>query len=189
LNRPIRLCWVASINDVKDPWTMIDVADQLCRQGLPYELDVIGEDTLAGRVQREAARRGLDHRIRFHGYLAPARLRATMERAHVHLLTSRFEGGARVVLEAAATGVPTVGTDVPFVSELAPRGAVVLPVGDAPGLASAVAELARDEPRRVRLAVEAQEVVLRETARIVTKRLESVYRALIEKQSKAAGNA
>ena len=60
------------------------------------------------------------------------------------------------VLEAAVAGVPTVGSSVGHVEEWASDAAVAVPPGDPAALADAVAALLDDEPRRMRLAREAQ---------------------------------
>jgi glycosyltransferase involved in cell wall biosynthesis len=63
------------------------------------------------------------------------------------------------VLEAAAAGVPTVGTDVGLVAELAraePAAAIAVPIGDAAALGDAILALARDPDRRTRLGLAAR---------------------------------
>ena len=61
-----------------------------------------------------------------------------------------------VALEAAASGVPVVGTAVGVIPELEP-GARTIRVGDAGGLAEGMAELVDDEPSRLRSGCTARE--------------------------------
>jgi glycosyltransferase involved in cell wall biosynthesis len=65
-------------------------------------------------------------------------------------------------LEAAASGLPVVGTRVGVVPELAPDPARVAPVGDAGSLADGIAELLDDPPSRARLGWSARELAAAE---------------------------
>ena len=56
-----------------------------------------------------------------------------MREAHVSVISSRHEAGPVVALEAAAVGVPTVGTAVGHIAEWAPDAALAVPVGDDAG--------------------------------------------------------
>jgi glycosyltransferase involved in cell wall biosynthesis len=76
--------------------------------------------------------------------------------AHVFVLSSRHEAQGMVALEAAACGVPVVGTAVGVIPELRP-GAGTIRVGDAGGLAEGMAELIDDEPSRLRSGYAARE--------------------------------
>ena len=57
------------------------------------------------------------------------------------MVSSRHEAAAVVVLEAAASGVATVGTAVGYVADWNPDRAVAVPVQDAEALANAIADL------------------------------------------------
>jgi glycosyltransferase involved in cell wall biosynthesis len=65
--------------------------------------------------------------------------------------SARQEPLGRVLLEAAASGLPVVATDVGGTREIFPThsdGAVVVPPDDERSMASAVRDLLHDEPRR-----------------------------------------
>ncbi len=179
LNRPARLIHVASLNRVKDQGMLLHAMKLLLDAGMEFALDVVGEDTLGGEVQSLARRCGLERRVRFHGFLTQRQLRPIMTEADILLVSSRHEAGPVVVLEAAACGVPTVGTAVGHIAEWAPQAAVSVPIGDAQALAQATASLLADESLRLRVAHEAWSRALQEDAEFTARAFQSMYRDFV----------
>jgi len=182
---PIRLLHVASLNPVKDQATLLAAMARLVARKVSFTLDIIGEDILAGAVQRQTAALELDNCIRFHGFLPHRALRHLVEQADLLVMSSRHEGAPIVLLEAAVAGVPTVGTAVGNIAEMAPHAAVAVPVGDSDALADAVAALALDEDARLRLAHAAQRSALAEDGDWSARQYLALYRALAAPRSRA----
>ena len=63
----------------------------------------------------------------FHGFQPTDALASFYARAHLHVVSSRHEAAGIVVLEAAASGVPTVGTRVGFLADWAQARALNAP--------------------------------------------------------------
>jgi glycosyltransferase involved in cell wall biosynthesis len=175
---PARLVHVGSLNRVKDQGTLLRAFRVLLDQGADCHLDVVGEDTLDGELQRLAASLELAGRITFHGFVPHDALRTIVAGADLFLLTSRHESGPLVVLEAAIVGVPTVGTAVGHLADWAPDAAVAVPVGDSRALAHEVATLLADEERRLRIATLAQARASAEDADWSAARILDRYEAL-----------
>ncbi len=187
---PARLIHVASLNRVKDQKTLLRAARRMLAAGASFHLDIAGEDTLGGEIQRFAEERGLRDVVTFHGFLTHAKLRPLVEQAHVLLVSSRHETGLIAALEAAVAGVPTVGTAVGHLPEWAPEAALTVPVGDAEALAEATIELLRDEPRRLAIAQRAHARAIRENADWTARRIMEIYEELAGgKAPFAAGRA
>ena len=159
-----RLLFAGTLNAVKDPGTILRAAARLRERGLRFRLDLVGEDTRRGELERLAAELNLDGIAHFHGFQTQTELRGWMERADLLLLASRHEGGPLVLLEAAVCGVPTVGTPVGHLADWAPEAAVTVPMVDPEAMAAAVAELLGDEDRRLALAAAAQRLAIRHDA-------------------------
>jgi glycosyltransferase involved in cell wall biosynthesis len=179
---PWRLLRVASLNAVKDHATLLDALARLVRTGLALHLDIVGEDTMNGRIQALTRTLGLDSHVTFHGFQPTDRLAGFYARAHLHVVSSRHEAAAVVVLEAAASGVATVGTSVGYVADWDPDRAVAVPVQNAEALANGIAGLLQEPLRRACLASAAREWTLRHDADWTAAQFERVYSEVARKR-------
>ena len=159
-----RLLHVASLNRVKDQDTLLHAIRRVADAGAAFHLDVVGEDTLGGQVQKLAAQLGIASQVTFHGFLTQRELRPLMEAAHVHVFSSRHEAGPFVLLEAAIAGVPTVATRVGHVAEWPAEAVIGVDVADAAGLAAGILRLLHDDALRLRMALAAQQCAIIEDA-------------------------
>lgn len=176
---PWRLLQVADLNLVKDQETLLQVLRRLVNRLGDVSLDCIGEDTLGGRLQRRAEELGIGARVRFHGFQPQRRLPDFYRRAHLHLLSSRYESQGVAILEAAAAGLPTVGTAVGLLPTMAPTAARCVASGDAAALSDAAAALLLDEAGRRAVGAAAQRWALEHDAGWTARELESVYASLL----------
>jgi glycosyltransferase involved in cell wall biosynthesis len=177
--RPARLIHVASLNRVKDQSTLLQAAKLLERSGTSFRLDIVGEDTLDGRIQELASAWRLENHVQFHGFLEQHQLRPLMLNADLLVMSSRSEAGPVVLAEAAACGVPTVGTAVGQIAEWSSEAAVAVPIGEPESLAGEIRRLLEDEPRRLRIATAAQQRAAREDADWTAARVTRVYQEVV----------
>jgi len=175
---PLKLLHIGSLNLVKDQATMLRAAAGLEARGQAFTLDVIGQDTLGGTVQRYATELGLADHVRFHGFTPHSELRPWIEQADMLLVSSIHEGGPLVMLEAAVAGVPTIGTSVGHIADFAPDAAIAVPVGDSDAMADAILHLAADEEERLRIAHAAQQRAVSEDADTTDRSFRRLYAAL-----------
>ena len=148
---PPRLLHVASLNRVKDQATLLRAFRRVAAERPDVRLDIVGEDTLGGEIQDTCASLGLAPRVTFHGFLPADAVLPFFLGARLLVVSSLHEAGPLVTLEAAACGVPTVGTAVGHVrdfGESAPECALAVPVGDDGALAAGILALLADGPRR-----------------------------------------
>ena len=170
-----RLVHVASLNHIKDQATLLRALAALVEAGVDFHMDVVGADTLAGAVQRQAADLGLERRVRFVGFKTQRELRPIMASADLLVMTSLHEAGPLVTLEAAVLGVPTVGTAVGHIAEWAPAAALAVPVGDWAALAAALRRVLADEELRLQLAAAAQRRAMLEDADYTAREFQALY--------------
>jgi glycosyltransferase involved in cell wall biosynthesis len=140
----MRILNVASLTPVKDHATLLRAAAILRDRGRSFELEIVGSGPLKAELCALATELHLDAVVRFRGSVAHDELPAIYRAADVFALSSRHEAQCMAALEAAASGLPLVGTPVGVMTELAPRAARLAPVGDPVGLARAIGELLDD---------------------------------------------
>jgi len=125
----------------------------LARRQRPLRLVVLGDGPERRRLQALARDLEIAEDVDFRGYEAnPYRY---MSRARAFVLSSRFEGLGRVLIEALACGCPAVSTDCPSgPREILADGALgpLVPVGDARAVADAIGRVVDDPPDRGMLA-------------------------------------
>ncbi|MFL5542566.1 MAG: glycosyltransferase family 4 protein [Longimicrobiaceae bacterium] len=109
-------------------------------------------------------------------------------RAHIACLPSYREGLPRALLEAAASGLPIVTTDVPGCREVVRDGhnGYLVPPRQAPALADALEKLIRDPVQRALMGRRGRALVLEQFTldRVVSETLK-LYRAQMEKAERA----
>ena len=173
---PWRLVHVANLNTVKDQPTLLAALRRAVDRLGDVHLDCVGEDTLHGQMQARARALGLEAHVAFHGFVPQDQLAAFYRRAHLHVLSSRHESQAVVVLEAAAAGLPTVGTRVGLVDTLAPHAAVAVGIRDAAALGDVIIALLRDQPAREAMGAAAQAFARAHDLAWTARRFEEIYR-------------
>jgi glycosyltransferase involved in cell wall biosynthesis len=156
----IRLGYVGRL-DARDKRVLelIDVADRLDRNGIPYDLTIAGDGPARAELER-----GLGGRAHFLGDVPVDVLYATVyPRLDALLLFSRAEAGPQVVWQAMHYGVAPIASRY---RGAAAEGvlrdgetALLFDIGDTAGAAACVARLAGDEALLQKMASAAERAV------------------------------
>jgi glycosyltransferase involved in cell wall biosynthesis len=173
---PWRLLQVANLNPVKDQATLLRALARVRESGVDARLDLVGRDTLAGRIQQHASALALSEAVSFHGFVPSDELRPFHARAHLYVQSSRHEAAGLSVLEAAVSGVPIAGSRTGHLADLAPDGALAVDPGDPEALSAAITSLVRDPHRRADLAHRADRWACAHDADWTAGELEQLYR-------------
>jgi glycosyltransferase involved in cell wall biosynthesis len=147
----LRLAWAGRMTSDKGLDDLFSALATVRDTGLPATLELIGDGPERRRFEDDAARLGLDGAVRWHGYVGRRDAYLDLLRtADLFVLPSRAEGVPKAIVEAMAAGLPVVATDVGAVRSLLDHGRLgrLVPAGDPPALAGAIAALGGDEPAR-----------------------------------------
>jgi glycosyltransferase involved in cell wall biosynthesis len=103
------ILWIGRLEPQKDPELALQV---LAAMTAPARLTMLGEGRLENSVRRRIAQMGLTERVTLTGHVA--QIEPYLAQAEALLITSRYEGGPAVAVEALVQGVPVVSTDCSF---------------------------------------------------------------------------
>lgn len=112
---------------------------------------IVGDGPLRGQLESNATGLGLGDSVVFVGAVSYPDIPAYYAAADLFVLSSVYEGNARVLAEAAASALPAVSTDVSGAADTIVHGVtgVIVPVSDVAAFAAAVIG-ALDAPERLR---------------------------------------
>lgn len=133
------------------------------------------------QIEEEANRLGLGEVVRFTGYRldVPSILAAS----DISVLTSRYEGIPRALMESMVLGIPVIATNVPGSRTLIRSGenGILVEHGDVPELAAAIRSLIENPGLAARLANNGKQTVLREYDEYkVAARVEQIYQQVLD---------
>jgi glycosyltransferase involved in cell wall biosynthesis len=157
----------------------------LSSAGVSLPLVVVGDGPLRGDLEADARERGL--RTSFIGWRDRDEVWAWMRHAQFLAFPSYGpESLSRVLVEAAALGVPIAAMATGGTPDIIRDRVTGLLSDDAPGLARDIRALATDDQLRRRLGTEARrDVRARFDARGVVEQVERVYRQVLDQQPRS----
>jgi glycosyltransferase involved in cell wall biosynthesis len=120
--------------------------DAVAQSGTEIVLRVVGDGPERAALERQARTLGINGRVEWPGWVSREELPAQYRWADAFVLPSLEEGMANAVLEAFASGLAVVTTDIYGNRGLVADGeqGLLVPPADSHALAAALARLARD---------------------------------------------
>jgi glycosyltransferase involved in cell wall biosynthesis len=171
---PFRLVQIASLSRVKNQRLLID-ALRIVRHTVDVHLDLVGEDTLNGALQQHAASLGLGPHVTFHGFLPQEKALDVLTRADLYVQSSLHEAAGVAVLEAAAAGVPTIGTPAGYVADWSQTNAAAVVEPTPESMADGILALHADPDRRRSMAMRARAFALTHDAASAAQQFDQLY--------------
>jgi glycosyltransferase involved in cell wall biosynthesis len=142
-SRPYALT-VGRLTPQKDYMTLLE-AFRVVAQSSPLRLVILGEGPDRSMIEKRIRKFELGDRIELRGFDSnPYRW---MARAHIFVLSSRWEGMPNTILEARALGIPIVMTEYdPSAREVGGQSAILVPVGNVTALVEAISRSSFERP-------------------------------------------
>jgi glycosyltransferase involved in cell wall biosynthesis/O-antigen ligase len=158
----LRVLNVAQLAPRKGQRILLDAIRMLRRDGIAATLTIVGEGPEREDLEDSITTYGLDDAVVMKGAMSPTDVQALYERADVFCLPSYAEGVPIVLMEAMASGVPSIGTRVAGVPELIEDGVSGLLVepGSPEQLAEALRRIHEDSDLADRLAEAGRQAVI-----------------------------
>ena len=172
-----RLVQVASLSRVKNQRLLLDALPMI-RRTVNAHVDLVGEDTLDGELQRHAVSIGVDAHVAFHGFLPQTRVLEIVSRSDLYVQTSLHEAAGVSVLEAAAAGVPAIGTRAGYVADWSPTKAMGINDATPESLAKGILAIRANSDLRRSIAAEARAFSIAHDAKWTAAAFDRLYKQL-----------
>lgn len=146
--RPFDVLSVGQLIPRKQMHVLIEATRLLHHRGRPLRVGILGKGPAEAQLRAQVTQAGLDDWVTFLGY--QDHVEAVLRQARLFVLVSAWEGVPFALMEAMATGLVPVVTDVGTISDWVHPGlnGEIVPVGDAGALASVLERLLTDSPYR-----------------------------------------
>ena len=140
------ILYVGRIVREKGIFTLLDAFEKLRKQGKDVSLVLVGEGPLKEDLAKEVLRRKLNDRVKLAGFVDEKELVSLYNSSDVFVLASHYEPFGMVALEAMASRVPVVVSDVGGLSEIVEDGitGVKVPASNPSTLAEGILRVLED---------------------------------------------
>lgn len=157
-----RLLWLRAFHAIYQPQMAVRVLAELAADFPSLRLTMIGpayKDGALAATQQLAHQLGVAERLEMVGYVPKAELPSWLEKGEIFLNTTRYESFGISTMEAAASGLPVVTTDVGELPYLWQHGqnALLASPDDVSAMAAAVRSLLTDSALCARLSLAARQ--------------------------------
>ena len=150
---PARLLTVGLLYEAKGHEFLLE-ALALLRRRRDVRLDVVGDGPRRDDYERLAGELGIRDAVTFHRLQPKEEVARFMREADAFVLASRYDNNPSALIEALASGLPVVATDVGGIPELVDeRAGVLARAEDSASLAARIGELLDDLDRYDRGAI------------------------------------
>lgn len=177
LESPTIIC-VANLRPRKRQADLVEAVARLRERGVSVRCVLVGDGPTREAVEALVRARKLGGVVECLGSRPSQEVHRLLQSADVFVLPSLWEGMPVSVMEAMATGLPVVGTDVPGIRELVVDGdtGFLAPGRDPAALAERIERLARDASLRFRMGEAGRRRVMTEFALdTMVRRYEEAY--------------
>ncbi|MGH1412290.1 MAG: glycosyltransferase family 4 protein [Pelagimonas sp.] len=156
-----RLLFVGRLAGVKGVPILFQAMAQIQKDMPKLSLSLIGDGPERKSLEALASELGLADQVSFLGYKSQSEVAEALLEADLFVLPSFAEGVPVVLMEAMASGVPVITTQIAGIAELVRHGESgwLIPPGDTNALAAAILRGMEDPPERQAMGEEGRETV------------------------------
>lgn len=181
VGKRVAIC-VTRLVPIKNLDMMIAAVAQARATDPSIVLVIVGEGPLRADLEARAAALGISEAVRFAGYVPQAETASWYRSADVFALSSDFDNSPNVVLEAMASGLPIVATDVGGLRDYVtpPDAGTLTPARDAEAFGAALVDWLGNSARaRVAGARNRQDAIRRFSWAASAASMHAVYQRVI----------
>ena len=157
---PFRILFVGRLHELKNVDLLLASAAALRDEGIAMHLDVVGDGPERPKLEALAASHRIEANVTWHGWQKKEAVAALYRDASCLVNPSKYEGLPNTVLEAMASGLPVVASDVGGNNDLVCPGetGLLFDLARPAELTSSLRSLARDPHLAGRMGAKARAV-------------------------------
>lgn len=146
-----RLVCVGRLGEQKGQLVLMEAAAKLARDGVEFELNLIGDGPMRPAIEATIAMHNLGGRVKLLGWKSNAEVAAEVQRSRALVLPSFAEGLPVVFMESLALERPVITTYIAGTPELVQHGVSgwLVPASSVDALAAAMREALAADPARL----------------------------------------
>jgi len=160
---PTRLCfaYVGRLVSEKGALVLLDATARLQKEGLEFDVLIIGDGPERAKLEGEIERRGMGSRVRITGFLRGSQLSSLLQKVHVVVMPSVCEETAGLsAIEQMMRGRLVIASAIGGLGEVVGSAGIVCPPGDAEALAGCMSAVIAHPERIAALGSKARERAL-----------------------------
>ncbi|MBV7337962.1 glycosyltransferase family 4 protein [Chloroflexi bacterium TSY] len=169
-DQPLDIISIGSLQPYKGQSFLVDACAQLKAKGIPVRCRIIGEGEERRRLEDKIAKHDLESTVHLLGAKTQTEVAGLLRTAHCYVQPSivtpagKMEGIPVSIMEAFASGLPVVATELSGIPELVRNAETgyLVPPADATALADALTAVYRDPERAGQMAIAGQALVYSE---------------------------
>jgi len=195
-NGPFQIMCLASFEEVKGHKYLIQACQILHERGVDFCCHFLGDGPLRSKIEAQIAETGIQDKFRLHGPNPRPEIARMLAEVDVMVLASvptrsgKREGIPVALMEAMASGLPVVASDISGIPELVQSGrtGLLVPPGNVALLADAIYALQENEEMRRCMGRAGREKVLCEfNQQNSAAQLSSLFLSGLKRAARAAG--
>lgn len=156
------ILFVGRLVEGKRPMDAIRAIRHIGKRCPDVRLFLAGDGPLRKELEVEASRLNVRDQVEFLGHVSYDEMPSVYTAADVFVLPSRTEGFPRTLLEALASGVPVVTTNLKQFQHITDEAGRTVPLSNVDALGEALTELLTDERLRIDLGERGRRLVVEE---------------------------
>ena len=169
-DRPFQILCIGSFREVKGHKYLVEACEILHQRRVDFVCHLVGDGPLQRRIESQIGKAGLQNKILLHGARPRGEIVTMLAEADTMVLASvptkdgRREGIPVVLMEAMASGLPVVASELSGIPELVDHGrsGLLVPPRDPYAIADALERLNEDLALRHQMGIAGREKVERE---------------------------
>ncbi len=165
---------VAGFREAKDQDTLIKAISLLPQE---YKLWLVGDGQRRSILENLVTELNLGSRVKFWGVRSD--ISQILEKSHIVVLSSHWEGFGLAAVEGMASARPVVVSDVEGLKDVVCNSGIVFPLQDAKALANEIKSLCENRNKYIEVSLECQEKAKQYDIDIMTKKYNQLYHELL----------